>query len=659
MKDLKTINIGTRPNSGDGDTVRDAFDKVNQNGETIEAEVKNLERMIDAKADSSKIPTRVSQLTNDSKYITLNEVPEPDLYKYATKEEVDGKIHKLSGETDNKISNLDVKVELSLATKADKKTTYTKNEVDGLIAEGGKVKTVNGKNPDSKGNITIDIPNPDLSEYAKSENVYTKTQTDDKIKSTSDNLKIDIDKKADKSTTYSKSEVDDKIANAPTKSANLSEVLAKGNKADNSIILGTTGGDYPEYSTTTSTSVKQTRYNGFTEFGGSNYNLITTSSNENAIFLEVPKFYSGYHNVTLQAKSGTLALLSDIQGGGGIPEAPVGSKVYGRSNSKWVQVPNEAPSDGKYYTRRNETWVEAPSGGGGGSIDPSTQNIAKVGDGYKLLTASLPDTMVLGKNSVYLSEKSVKKIAKTGVHSFSTGRSNRVDGNYSFSAGDTCDSLGYSSFTANSRNVASAKNSSAFGNNTFANTEDQFTCGRFSASGSNSLFTVGNGISISARKNAFAVMDNGICMSNAVIETIKSYPKALITKEYLEDYITSGSSGVPPTSTSTVSLESIVTFDSDLGSPNITKRQGLSILRMNVVVPEGTFNTETDVKIANIPDTFRPSTDFITTGQCFKGRVIPVRIKTNGDVLVISSKIKYDKELATTLMLDVNFFIDA
>lgn len=64
----------------------------------------------------------------------------------------------------------------SLAAKADRADVYTKAELDPKLAEAGKVKTVslNGGNkvaPDSGGNIDLAVPQPDLTEYAKTSDV--------------------------------------------------------------------------------------------------------------------------------------------------------------------------------------------------------------------------------------------------------------------------------------------------------------------------------------------------------------------------------------------------------------------------------------------------------------------------------------------------------
>lgn len=58
----------------------------------------------------------------------------------------------------------------ALDNKADKSTTYTKTEVDSKLKDAGKVKTVNGKQPDANGNIAIDVPQVDTKDFAKKVN---------------------------------------------------------------------------------------------------------------------------------------------------------------------------------------------------------------------------------------------------------------------------------------------------------------------------------------------------------------------------------------------------------------------------------------------------------------------------------------------------------
>lgn len=52
---------------------------------------------------------------------------------------------------------------------------YTRAETDELLRYAGKVKSVNGTQPDEDGNVALDIPAPDMSLY------YTKSETDAKL----------------------------------------------------------------------------------------------------------------------------------------------------------------------------------------------------------------------------------------------------------------------------------------------------------------------------------------------------------------------------------------------------------------------------------------------------------------------------------------------
>lgn len=57
---------------------------------------------------------------------------------------------------------------------------------------------------------------------------------------------------------------------------------------------------------------------------------------------------------------------------GGVEEAPVDGKLYGRKDATWEEVKGsdtggveEAPADGKLYGRKNKSWEEVTGGGGG------------------------------------------------------------------------------------------------------------------------------------------------------------------------------------------------------------------------------------------------------------------------------------------------------
>lgn len=120
----------------------------------------------------------------------------------------------------NDISGIDLpamktavdEVKKDMDKKADKSDTYTKSQVDTKLESAGKVKTVNNKQPDGNGNITVDIPKVDLSGYAKTADV------DDKIS------KIP---KPDLSTYATKEEVSTAERNAKNTAKALVDALQK------------------------------------------------------------------------------------------------------------------------------------------------------------------------------------------------------------------------------------------------------------------------------------------------------------------------------------------------------------------------------------------------------------------------------------------------
>lgn len=113
----------------------------------------------------------------------------------------------------SKINDVDFTV---YAHKTDLENYYTKAELDPMLAEAGKVKTVNGIQPDSSGNITI--PAPDLSGLETKADAKTANDTLDKkisdntvaIRKNSD----DIATKANSTDVYTKAELDPKLAEA-------------------------------------------------------------------------------------------------------------------------------------------------------------------------------------------------------------------------------------------------------------------------------------------------------------------------------------------------------------------------------------------------------------------------------------------------------------
>ena len=116
-------------------------------------------------------------------------------------------------ETVSKLHEVDFTV---YAHKTDLENYYTKAETDDKLAEAGKVKTVNGIQPDSAGNITI--PAPDLSDLETKADAKTANDTLDKkisdntvaIRKNSDAIAT----KANASDVYTKAELDPKLADA-------------------------------------------------------------------------------------------------------------------------------------------------------------------------------------------------------------------------------------------------------------------------------------------------------------------------------------------------------------------------------------------------------------------------------------------------------------
>ena len=116
-------------------------------------------------------------------------------------------------ETVSKLHEVDFTV---YAHKTDLENYYTKAETDDKLAEAGKVKTVNGIQPDSSGNITI--PAPDLSDLETKADAKTANDTLDKkisdntvaIRKNSDAIAT----KANASDVYTKAELDPKLADA-------------------------------------------------------------------------------------------------------------------------------------------------------------------------------------------------------------------------------------------------------------------------------------------------------------------------------------------------------------------------------------------------------------------------------------------------------------
>ena len=171
------------------DAAKEALSKINDVDFTVYAHKTDLENYYTKAeldpmlADAGKVKT-VNGIEPVDGNITI---PAPDLSDLETKTDA-----KTANDTlDKKISDNTVAIRKNsdaIATKANASDVYTKAELDPKLADAGKVKTVNGIQPDSVGNITI--PAPDLS------GLETKADAKKALDAKAD--KTDLDSKADK-----------------------------------------------------------------------------------------------------------------------------------------------------------------------------------------------------------------------------------------------------------------------------------------------------------------------------------------------------------------------------------------------------------------------------------------------------------------------------
>lgn len=167
---IDKINVGGSPDDGNGDNLRNAFIKVNENYDVIDID----------KAD--KASTYTKQEVNDLIPDTSSFAKETDL------------VSGLALKADKTTTFTKTEVNTLLNTKADKSNTYTKSDIDSTFAD-----------------VNSDISNLQTNKANKSE-TYTKPEVDSLVSTkanTSDlnALQTLVNTKADKSTTYSKTEV--------------------------------------------------------------------------------------------------------------------------------------------------------------------------------------------------------------------------------------------------------------------------------------------------------------------------------------------------------------------------------------------------------------------------------------------------------------------
>lgn len=183
--------------------VADARDKaISDAKDQLKANLQSIQADYD-KWKTSTIGDFQAQIDKLSKELADDEADQASL-----KQAIDS-----AKEAVSKLHNVDFTV---YAHKSDLENYYTKAETDAKLTEAGKVKTVNGIQPDSAGNIAI--PAPDLSGLETKADAKTTNDTLDKkisdntvaIRKNSD----DIATKANLADVYTKTELDHKIASA-------------------------------------------------------------------------------------------------------------------------------------------------------------------------------------------------------------------------------------------------------------------------------------------------------------------------------------------------------------------------------------------------------------------------------------------------------------
>lgn len=156
--------------------------------ETLEGINTDLVSIDESKADKSAIPTKVSQLENDSNYLTQHQ----DISGLATKSEVGKELNAINRSLASKADTTDIpdvsgfanKTDIpDISGKADKANTYTKQEVNTAIDESAEVisleiESLQQLKADKSNTYTKDQVDTSLSGKANKEDVVYKNQVE-------------------------------------------------------------------------------------------------------------------------------------------------------------------------------------------------------------------------------------------------------------------------------------------------------------------------------------------------------------------------------------------------------------------------------------------------------------------------------------------------
>lgn len=148
---VKTVNYVSPDSNGNINTITSASLDDEFEIQSGGAQKSTNSRLVKAETDNSgNLHINKNDLAKALSGNKFYDAPETTL---ATKADLKsaGKVKTVNGQEPDEDGN----VTINLDEKADKSTTYTKNEVNEKLKDAGKVKTVNGNKPDSNGNIQI------------------------------------------------------------------------------------------------------------------------------------------------------------------------------------------------------------------------------------------------------------------------------------------------------------------------------------------------------------------------------------------------------------------------------------------------------------------------------------------------------------------------
>lgn len=503
---LNKINVGTAPNKGDGDTLRDAFIKVNENYDNI--------------YDKNEVDTKIAGV-------------EVDLSNYDTKAEVDTKI-------DNALDSLTIPTKTSeLENDGDGTSPFV--TVDRIFGSGGDIYL----SSDKGGSISIEDTIIFNDSYAFP--TTSPRPGDFLVTGWPGELQWKQQSLIEKDGGFYLNYNDGRLFDPGFGSTNLSYQnttdfsgdysFAAGNNADAQAKYGVAigNGAKTDYSYENSFAIGVDilcEANNSIAIGEQSYivnssnsysfgmGLATTSLKDNLMVLgrwnssivSNDSFVVGIGEDDDNRKNGLVIKTN------GLIQAP---------EAKLVDINASTPN-----TLVTKEYVDSVSGGGSLGSIKAVQRGANIG--YQMSTN--PNEIRVTHNSITLGL--ISNLAASnrymGNSAMSQGSGRTIaSGHSSFAGGMNSETLpeASASISYGSYTIARTSYSQAFGERTEAYGPNQMVIGRWNIFDFTSKFVIGNGTANNARKNIFWVTEDGTTYSQGNIESASG--KALVTKEYV------------------------------------------------------------------------------------------------------------------------------